>query len=110
MESIDQILSSMPIYTDWQRYDCPTVLRRQGRDFRERNWHAVPTQLERHALTKDELKVLVESYGGLCFCAVDKTVLLFADYHWARRCQRQLLLRGIQSLRLGCYLQLQEPG
>ena len=42
--------------------------------------------LEPHPLSGAELKDLAESYGGLCFRSEDEILLLFADYHWARRC------------------------
>ena len=107
MNAIDQSFNRMPSYTDWQRYDSPTVLRRHGRGFLERSWKSGQLSTEPHPLSKPELKALVESYGGLCFCSADETLLLFTDYHWARRCQRQLIERGIATIRMGCHIQLQ---
>ena len=36
MNAIDQSSNRLPIHTDWQRYDSPTVLRRHGLGFLER--------------------------------------------------------------------------
>lgn len=106
MNAIDQSFNRMPCHTDWRRYDSPTVLRRHGRGFLERSWRPNQLNPERHQLSKTELKNLVESYGGLCVCSADKILLLFADYHWAKRCQHHLNERGIQNIRLGCHIQL----
>jgi hypothetical protein len=112
MNAIDQSLNRMPCHTDWRRYDSPTVLRRHGRGFLERTWRSSQlsqTNLEPHPLSGAELKDLAESYGGLCFRSEDKILLLFADYHWARRCQRQLQTRGVNGIRMGCHIQLPGP-
>ena len=109
MNTIDQAFNRSPCHTDWRRYDSPTVLRRQGRGFLERTWKPDQFSQEQHALSKPELETLVESYGGLCLPSADQTVLLFADYHWAKRCQHLLSQRGVSTLRCGCHLQLQEP-
>jgi len=109
MNTIEQVFNRSPFHTDWRRYDSPTVLRRQGRGFLERTWKPDPLNQEQYALSKPELETLVESYGGHCLPSADQTVLLFADYHWARRCQQLLSKRGVQSLRIGCHLHLQEP-
>ena len=113
LSASDPSLHPLPCYTDWQGYDTPTVLRRQGRDFRQRFGLSelstsadTQSDQEHQPLSKADLKSLVASYGGLCFCSVDKTLLLFPDYHWARRCQRQLTERGLTSIRLGCHIQL----
>ena len=66
--------------------------------------------LEQHALSKPELETLIESYGGHCLPSTDQTLLIFADYHWARRCHYLLGKRGVSSLSIGCHLHLQEPG
>lgn len=92
---------------DWRRYDIPTVLRRQGRGFLERTWKPGELDIELHELSRRELNILVESYGGVYLPSANQKLLRFSDYHWARRCQFQLLKRGIPSLRVGCHLQLQ---
>ena len=96
--------------TDWRRYESPTVLRRQGRGFLERSWQPEQPGQEQHALSRPELEVLVASYGGVCLPSVAQMVLVFADYHWARRCQHLLDKRGVASYRCGCHLQLPGPG
>jgi len=102
----DQSLNRIPCYTDWHRYESPTVIRRHGRGFLERIWK--PGQrYQEPGLSRSELVILVESFGGVCLLIKDQTLLLFADYHWARRCQHQLSKRGVSTMRLGCYLQLQ---
>jgi len=110
MNTIEQAFNRSPCHTDWRRYDIPTVLRRHGRGFLERYWKPDPLSQEQYALSKPELETLVESYGGVCLPSADQTVLLFADYHWARRCQQLLSKRGVSATRFGCYLQLQVSG
>jgi len=110
MNTIDQVFNRSPFHTGWRRYDTPTVLRRQGRGFLERSWKPDPLSQEQYALSKPELETLVESYGGDCLPSADQTVLLLADYNWARRCQNLLSKRGVSSLSIGCHLHLQEPG
>jgi hypothetical protein len=105
----DQAFNRSPCHTDWRRYDPPTVLRRHGRGFLERFWEPDPLNQEHYALSRPELETLVESYGGLCLPSSDQTMLVFADYHWARRCQHLLGKRGVSSHRIGCHLHLQEP-
>jgi hypothetical protein len=109
MKAIEQTFNRSPYDTDWRRYDSPTVIRRQGRGFLERSWKPDLLNQEQHPLSKLELDTLVASYGGLCLLSADQMVLIFADYHWARRCQHLLGQRGVPSLRIGCHLQLQEP-
>ena len=109
MNTIEQAFNRSPCHTDWWRYDTPTVLRRHGRGFLERSWKPDPLSLEQHALSKLELGTLVASYGGVCLPSADQTVLVLADYLWARRCQNLLSKRGVSSLRIGCHLHLQEP-
>jgi hypothetical protein len=110
MNTIDQAFNRSPCHTDWRRYDTPTILRRQGRGFLERTWKSDPLSQEHYALSKPELETLAASYGGNYLPSADQTVLIFADYHWARRCQNLLGKRGVPSLRIGCHLHLQEPG
>ena len=109
MKAIEQAINYKPCHIDWRRYDIPTVLRRQGRGFLERSWKPDPLSMEQHPLSKLELDTLVASYGGVCLSSAEQTLLIFADYHWARRCQHLLGQRGVPSLRIGCHLQLQEP-
>ena len=110
MNTIDQVFNRSPFHIDWRRYDSPTVLRRQGRGFLERTWKPDPLNQEQYALSKPELETLIESYGGHCLPSADQTLLIFADYHWARRCQNLLSERGVSATRFGCYLQLQVSG
>ncbi|WP_340124194.1 hypothetical protein [Methylobacter svalbardensis] len=105
----DQSFNPHPCYTDWWRFDSPTVLRRQGRGFLERSWKLDPLQ-ELHALSKSELEILVASYGGQCLSISDHQLLLFDDYHWARRCDAQLIKLGLSTQRWGCHIQLPEQG
>lgn len=37
-EMLDTSGQWLPGYTDWQRYETPTVLRRHGREYLERFW------------------------------------------------------------------------
>jgi len=53
-----------------------------------------------------ELETLVDSYGGVCLPSAAQPLLVFADHHWARRCQLLLVKRGVASHRCGCHLQL----
>lgn len=108
MNAIDQSSNRIPCHTDWHRYDSPTVIRRHGRGYLERNWSPGNSVHEVQAPSKPELQSLVESYGGLVMPTPDLVLLLFADYHWARRCESQLIKRGVSTLRLGCHIQLQE--
>jgi hypothetical protein len=110
MNTIDQAFNRSPCYTDWRRYDTPTVLRRHGRGFLERVWKPDQPNQEPYALSRLELETLAASYGGSCLPSADQTVLVFTDYHWAKRCQHLLDKRGVASLRFGCHLHLQEPG
>ena len=105
----DQSFNSCPCYTDWWRYDSPTVLRRQGRGFLEQFWKPDPLTQELHALSMPELEILVASFGGQCLTTPDHPLLLFDDYHWARRCDAQLIKLGLSTQRWGCHIQLQEP-
>jgi hypothetical protein len=34
--------NQMPWFTDWRRYDTPTVIRKHGREFLERFWRKAP--------------------------------------------------------------------
>ena len=110
MNTNDQAFNRSPCHTDWRRYDSPTVLRRHGRGFLERTWKPEQLNQEQHALSSPELETLVASYGGSCRPSAEQTVLVFADYHWARRCQNLLSKRGVLATRFGCYLQLQGSG
>ena len=110
MNAIDQVFNPSPGDTDWRRFDSPTVLRRRGRGFLERFWKPGQLSQEQHALSKPELEILVASYGGHCLATTDHWLLIFDDYHWARRCQHLLGKRGVQATRFGCHLQLQESG
>jgi hypothetical protein len=110
MNTNDQAFNRSPCHTDWQRFDIPTVLRRQGRGFLERTWKPEQLNQEQHALSKPELETLVASYGGLCLSSADNLLLIFDDYHWARRCQNLLDKRGVLATRFGCYLQLPGSG
>ena len=103
MNTIDQ----SPCYTDWRRYDSPTVLRRHGRGFLERTWKSDQLSHEQHALSKPELETLVASYGGHCLTTTNYRLLIFEDYHWARRCEAQLVKLGLSTQRWGCHIQLQ---
>ena len=107
MNAIEQAFNPSPCHTDWRHYDSPTVLRRQGRGFLERSWKPDQCSQEQHALSKPELETLAASYGGVCQPSADQILLLFADYHWARRCQHLLGKRGVPATRFGCYIQLQ---
>lgn len=110
MNAIDQSSNRIPCHTDWHRYDSPTVLRRHGRGFLERTWKSSQVAQEAHTLSKPELQTLVESYGGLYLSSAGQILLIFTDYHWARRCNSQLVKRGLSTLRHGCHIQLQEQG
>ena len=109
MNTLDPAFNCSPCCTDWRRYDSPTVLRRQGRGFLERSWKPDPLNQEPYALSTPELEILVASYGGLYLPISEPILLVFSDYHWARRCQQLLNQRGVPTLRTGCHLQLQEP-
>ena len=110
MNAIDQSANRIPCHTDWHRYESPTVLRRHGRGFLERTWNSGALVSEPQVPTKPELQTLVESYGGLYLSTAGQILLIFADYHWARRCNSQLLKRGLSTLRHGCHIQVQEHG
>ena len=62
-----------------------------------------------YTLSKPELETLVASYGGLYLPISGPMLLMFSDYHWARRCQQLLIQLGLSTQRCGCHLQLQEP-
>ncbi|CAD6875325.1 hypothetical protein [Methylomonas fluvii] len=106
MNAIDQSLNRLPCHTDWRRYDSPTVIRRHGRGFLERSFKPGVAVAEVDKLSKAELHHLVESFGGLVLPTADAVLLLFADFHWAKRCEQHLTQRGVPSLRLGCHIQL----
>ena len=108
MNAIDQSSNRIPCHTDWHRYDSPTVLRRHGRSFLERCLNPGHSVHETSVPNRTELQSLVESYGGFYLANDDQILLVFADYHWARRCEQQLVKRGLSTLRLGCYIRLQE--
>lgn len=108
MNAIDQSSNRIPCHTDWHRYDSPTVLRRHGRSFLERCLNPGHSVHETSVPNRTELQSLVESYGGFYLANDDQILLVFADYHWARRCEQQLVKRGLSTLRLDCYIRLQE--
>jgi len=111
----DPLFNPSPHDTNWQLYDSPTILRRQGRGFLERTWK--PDQLnpvnlvnqEQYPLSKPELETLVASYGGICRHLPDQMLLIFDDTHRARRCEAQLIKLGLSTQRWGCHIQLPEP-
>ena len=110
--TIDPLFNQSPHYTNWQLYDSPTILRRQGRGFLERTWK--PDQLnpvnlvnqEQYPLSKLELGTLVTSYGGVCRHLPDQMLLIFDDFYRARRCEAQLIKLGLSTQRWGCHIQL----
>ena len=109
----DPLFNPSPHYTNWQLYDSPTVLRRQGRGFLERFWkpdQLNPLNQEQYPLSKQELETLVTSYGGVCQHLPDQMLLIFDDTHRARRCEAQLIKLGQSIQRWGCHIQLPEPG
>jgi hypothetical protein len=108
MKTIDQSFNPSSGYTDWWRYDLPTVLRRQSRGFLEWSWKPDLPRPELHEVSIQELQTLVKSYGGQCLSTSDHPLLLFDDYHWARRCDTQLIKLGLSTQRWGCHIQLQE--
>ena len=108
MNAIDQSSNRLPCHTDWHRYDSPTVLRRHGRSFLERCLNPGHSVHEIPVPSPTELQSLVESYGGLYLTHADQILLVFADYHWARRCNHQLVKRGLSTLHLGCHIRVQE--
>jgi hypothetical protein len=75
----------------------------------ERSWKPDPLNLEQHTLSKPELETLVASFGGLYLPIPEPILVVFSDYHWARRCQQLLSQRGVPTKRTGRHLQLQEP-
>ncbi len=103
MNAIEQRFNSTSL-TDWRRYDSPTVIRRYGRVFLERCCLTRQPQ----DLSNAALKILVASYGGRYRPVHDQFLWVFPDAHWARRCQNQLIQRGVVTLRLGCHLQWSE--
>ena len=111
--TIDPLFNPSPHYTNWQLYDSPTLLRRQGRGFLERTWKSDqlnPLNQEQYTLSKLELETLVTSYGGVCRHLSDQMLLIFDDTHRARRCEAQLIKLGLSTQRWGCHIQLPEPG
>ena len=106
---IDPLFNPSPHYTNWQLYDSPTVLRRQGRGFLERFWkpdQLNPLNQEPYSLSKSELETLVTSFGGVCRHLSDQMLLIFDDTHRARRCEAQLVKLGLSTQRWGCHIQL----
>ena len=106
MNTIEPTFNWSPCCTDWRRYDSPTVLRRLGRDFLERSWTPGCTVKNPATLSPTEVHRLVANYGGLCLTATDHLLLIFDDYHWARRCEDQLIKLGLSTQRWGCHIQL----
>ena len=105
----DPLFNPSPHYTNWQLYDSPTLLRRQGRGFLERAWkpdQLNPLNQEPYTLSKLELETLVTSYGGVCRHLADQMLLIFDDTHRARRCEAQLIKLGLSTQRWGCHIQL----
>jgi len=110
MNAIDQSSNRIPCHTDWHRYDSPTVLRRHGRDFLERSWKSGWATKNSATLSTPQLHTLVESYGGQCLTSAGQLLLIFDDYHWARRCDFQLIKLGLSTQRWGCHIQLHGAG
>jgi hypothetical protein len=108
MNAIDYACNRLPCHTDWHRYDSPTVLRRHGRGFLEKSWKNGHAPLPTIDLATFDLNQLAESYGGQCIATVDYQLLIFDDYHWARRCDQQLIKLGLTTLRWGCHIQVHE--
>lgn len=108
MNAIDQSSNRLPIHTDWQRYDSPTVLRRHGLGFLERSEQLRHAEGSALTFTQEQLHDLVASFGGQCVATVDYQLLLFDDYHWAKRCEDYLIRLGLATFRLGCHIQLKE--
>ena len=105
----DPLFNSSPHYTNWQLYDSPTILRRQGRGFVKRTWkpdQPNPLNQEQYPLSTQELETLVTSYGGICRHLPDQILLIFDDTHRARRCETQLIKLGLSTQRWGCHIQL----
>jgi hypothetical protein len=111
--TIDPLFNPSPHYINWQLYDLPTILRRQGRGFLERTWkpdQLNPLNQDQYTLSKLGLETLVTSYGGFCRQLTDLMLLIFDDAHRARRCEAQLIKLGLSTQRWGCHIQLPEPG
>ena len=105
----DPLFNPCPHYTNWQLYDSPTILRRQGRGFLERFWkpdQLNPLNQEPYPLSRLELETLVTSYGGVYSHLPDQMLLIFDDTQRARRCEAQLIKLGLSTQRWGCHIQL----
>lgn len=107
MNAINQSSNRIPSHTDWQRYDSPTVLRRHGRSFLERTWLSNWSTPLPAYLSEYELIRLVDNYCGQYVNTSDQPLLVFDDVVWARRCEMQLLKRGVKCQCWGCHIQLQ---
>ena len=122
MNAINQSSNRIPSHTDWQRYDSPTVLRRHGRSFLERTWLSNWSTPLPAYLSEYELIRLVDNYCGQYVNTSDQPLLVFDDIVldgdppvflvfddvvWARRCEMQLLKRGVKCQCWGCHIQLQ---
>jgi hypothetical protein len=107
--TIDPLFNPCHHYTNWQLYDSPTLLRRQGRGFLERTLKSDqlnPLNQEPYTLYKQELETLVASYGGFYRHLPEQMLLIFDDTHRARRCEAQLIKLGQSIQRWGCHIQM----
>lgn len=61
-ELFDKSENRLPWSTDWHRYDTPTVLRRQGREYLERFWRNSDSQPSRRL--RPVVEHLATLHGG----------------------------------------------
>lgn len=108
ISTFDRSLNRVPAFTDWSRYDSPTVLRRYGPGFLDKI--PDPDTLSRlfspRRPTYDDLVAVAETFGGICTLSGEVTMLLFDDVRCAQRCHAVLKQRRLEGLLLGCCIRL----
>ncbi|WGS88601.1 hypothetical protein [Methylomonas sp. UP202] len=103
----DRSLNRVPSFTDWSRYDSPTVLRRYGPGYLDRTLDPdTETRLFQRRHSYADLESLAETFGGLCTLTPGYTLLLFDDARCAQRCHAVLKQRKLEGLLHGCHIRI----
>ncbi|OAI13199.1 hypothetical protein A1507_17680 [Methylomonas koyamae] len=105
--SSDRSLNRIPSFTDWSRYDSPTVLRRYGPGFLDKALDPdTESRLFHRRHSYADLEILTETFGGICTISPGCTLLLFDDARCAQRCHAVLKQRKLEGLLQGCHIRI----
>ncbi|WP_445370060.1 hypothetical protein ACH518_00155 (plasmid) [Methylomonas sp. HW2-6] len=105
--TFDQSLNRIPSFTDWSRYDSPTVLRRYGPGFLDKTLDPdTETRLFHRRHSYADLVSIADAFGGICTLSPGCTLLLFDDVRLAQRCHAVLKQRKLEGLLHGCHIRI----